>query len=101
MKGELNMRLRDLQKVIRDTYYHKDSRRGVDRTFIWLVEEVGELAEAVRKRDLREVREEISDLIAWTLSLANLLEVDVEEAMERYSKGCPKCGSIPCKCPEE
>ena len=94
------MSIRELQEVIRATYYHKDSKRGVDKTFVWLVEEVGELAEAVRKRDKEKLYEEISDVIAWTLSLANLLEVDVEEAMERYSKGCPKCGSIPCKCPE-
>ena len=94
------MTIKELQEVIRRTYYDKDSKRGPDLTFIWLVEEMGELAEAVRKRDREAVKREMSDLIAWTLSLANLLDIDVEEAMERYANGCPKCGSIPCKCEE-
>ncbi len=95
------MELRKWQEIIRETYYQKDRRRGVDLTFIWLVEELGEVAEALRKRDKEKLKEELSDLLAWTMSLANLLDIDLEEAMDRYRNGCPKCGRIPCVCGEE
>ncbi len=95
------MELRKWQEIIRKTYYQKDKRRGVDLTFIWLVEELGEVAEALRKRDKEKLKEELSDLLAWTMSLANLLDIDLEEAMDRYRNGCPKCGRIPCVCGEE
>lgn len=83
---------------MRDTYRERDSRRGVDAAFRWLTEEVGELARAIRKGDRENIELEFSDVLAWTASLANLLDVDLEAAVERYSKGCPKCSASPCRC---
>lgn len=95
------MEIKDFQKLIRDIYYEKDSKRGLLGTFRWFVEEVGELARALRKRENDNLREEFADVFAWLVSLANLLEVDIDEAArERYGAGCPKCGSVPCKCSE-
>ena len=84
---------------MRETYIERDRDRGVDATYRWLIEEVGELARAIRKTDHDNLVLEFSDVLAWTASLANLLDIDLDEAMERYVRGCPKCGSSPCRCP--
>ena len=93
------MHLEQLQAAVRRTYLERDAGRGVDATFRWLTEEVGELARAIRTGDRENLEHELSDVLAWTLSLANLLEVDLETAMARYAYGCPKCGAFPCECP--
>ena len=71
------------QKLIHERYYDRDSARGLHATFTWLVEEVGELANAILQMDLNNASEEIADVIAWTFSIANLLGIDVEEAVRR------------------
>ncbi|HEX6131547.1 MAG TPA: MazG nucleotide pyrophosphohydrolase domain-containing protein [Actinomycetota bacterium] len=81
------------------TYLERDAARGVDATFRWLTEEVGELARAIRTGDRANLEHEFGDVLAWTASLANLLGVDLEAAAGRYADGCPKCGSSPCRCP--
>jgi NTP pyrophosphatase (non-canonical NTP hydrolase) len=93
------MDLATLQSMIAQTYVDRDRARGVDATFRWLTEEVGELAKALRTGDRPNLQHEFSDVLAWLLSLANLVEVDMPTAMDRYSRGCPKCGSSPCVCP--
>jgi NTP pyrophosphatase (non-canonical NTP hydrolase) len=92
------MDLGALQEQIRETYLSRDRQRGVDGTFRWLTEEVGELARAIRKGDRADLELEFSDVLAWTLSLANLLDVDVEQVAGRYADGCPKCTASPCRC---
>ncbi len=94
------MEIKDFQKVIKDTYLEKDSKRGLEGTFRWFIEEVGELARALRKGDRENLYEEFSDVLAWLFSLANLANVDMERAAERYKDGCPKCGNKPCTCDE-
>jgi NTP pyrophosphatase (non-canonical NTP hydrolase) len=82
--------LREAQRLIRDKYFERDSARGVYATFTWLVEEVGEVADSLLKMDMRGLREEVADVFAWLLSLANLLGIDVEEAfMEKYGVRTP------------
>ncbi|NPA47665.1 MAG: nucleotide pyrophosphohydrolase [Thermococci archaeon] len=96
------MEVREFQEMIREIYFHKDSRRGVERTFLWFVEEVGELSEAIRKRDREAMEEEFADVLAWLASLANLLDVDLEEAArKKYPGVCPRCGKKPCECEEK
>jgi NTP pyrophosphatase (non-canonical NTP hydrolase) len=85
--------------VIRDTYLARDRTRGVDATFRWFTEEVGELARAIRKDDRANLELEFSDALAWLVSLANLTDVDLETVCARYASGCPKCGAVPCACP--
>jgi NTP pyrophosphatase (non-canonical NTP hydrolase) len=92
------MELGTLQDRIRATYLDRDRSRGVDGTFRWLTEEVGELARAIRKGDRENLEVEFSDVLAWTISLANLLDVDLEHVARRYADGCPKCGGTPCRC---
>lgn len=95
--------IREFQKLIEEIYFERDSRRGVEGTFVWFVEEVGELAKEVKrwqlgKGDKTRLMEEFSDVFAWLTTLASLLGVDMEEAAQRYARGCPKCGSKPCRC---
>jgi NTP pyrophosphatase (non-canonical NTP hydrolase) len=90
--------IRELQDVIRRTYLERDEGRGVDGTFRWLVEEVGELARALRRGDPGELTHEAGDALAWLASVANLAGIDLEEAAGRYARGCPRCGSTPCAC---
>ncbi len=94
------MTMREYQKLISDIYFEKDLRRGIAKTFNWLVEEIGELARAIRKNDRQAMKEEIADTLAWLLSVASILEIDAETTMEKYKNGCPKCKKIPCRCKE-
>lgn len=93
------MDLSDFQRTIAATYLTRDRQRGPDATFRWLTEEVGELARAIRTGDRANLELEFSDVLAWVVSLANLLEVDLARAAGRYAAGCPKCGASPCVCP--
>ncbi|MDR7420538.1 MAG: MazG nucleotide pyrophosphohydrolase domain-containing protein [Armatimonadota bacterium] len=92
------MTLREFQQVIDATYGSRDRARGMDATFRWLVEEIGELARAIRDREPHRLTEEIGDVLAWTVTVASLCGVDVERAAGRYAFGCPKCGVSPCAC---
>ncbi len=79
----MTLTFRCFQEFIRKKYYDRDSARGLHATFTWLVEEVGELANAILNMDLNNASEEIADVIAWTFSIANLLGIDVEDAVMR------------------
>ncbi len=94
------MRISGFQRQIEALYLERDRERGIEASFNWLVEEVGELAKELRRepRDPRRLMEETSDVLAWLSTLASLLEVDLEEAARRYAGGCPKCAVCPCAC---
>lgn len=95
------MNLGEFQRRIAALYLEKDRRRGVEPTFLWLMEEVGELAEAVRRRERDALAEEMADVFAWLTSVANLLDVDLEAAvLAKYPATCKRCGAAPCACPE-
>ncbi len=60
-----SINLSDFQQLIRDMYYEKDVARGVEGTFMWLMEEVGELASALRSGNDREnLAAEFADVLA-------------------------------------
>lgn len=95
------MSVRDVQRQIAEIYLEKDRRRGVEPTFLWLMEEVGELAEAVRRKERAGIEEEMADVLAWLVSLANLHDVDLQAAFERkYPERCERCDAKPCACPD-
>ena len=95
------MTVHEFQKLIERIYYDQDAARGVEGTFVWFAEEVGELAKEIRRdpRQAQRLREEFADVFAWLATLANLLGIDLQEAAEIYAGGCPKCRSTPCGCP--
>ncbi len=94
-----SLTLRDFQQLIRDMYMEKDVERGVDGTFMWLMEEVGELASALREGTPEELRGEFADVLAWLTTIANVVGVDLTEALqEKYGSGCPGCRQLVCNC---
>jgi NTP pyrophosphatase (non-canonical NTP hydrolase) len=103
--------LAGFQRHIEAVYGARDAARGVDGTFVWFVEEVGELARALKRRDpssdsavsslaASNLREEFADVLAWLSTLASLVGVDLEQAAGKYARGCPRCRGTPCRCPE-
>ena len=90
------MEISSFQQVVRDTYFERDAERGVDGTFRWFTEEVGEVAGALRGKG--DLVHELGDVLAWLSSLASIVGVSLEEAAERYANGCPRCGDKPCTC---
>jgi len=90
--------LADLQAVIEATFGAQDRARGLPSSVAWLTEEVGELAQAIRKGTRDEQVHELGDVIAWVTSIANQLGIPLDEALERYRTGCPRCGASPCSC---
>ena len=92
--------LADFQSLIKKMYYEKDVARGVEGTFMWLMEEVGELASALRSGTPKETALEFADVLAWLITIANVAQVDLTAAvMEKYGSGCPGCGRFICTCP--
>ncbi|MEK7426226.1 MAG: MazG nucleotide pyrophosphohydrolase domain-containing protein [Actinomycetota bacterium] len=93
------MDIAQLQQTIERTFGDRDRARGVPASVAWLAEEVGELAQAVRKGTPEQQRVEFADVLAWVASLANQMDVDLSEAVKRYADGCPHCHAVPCACP--
>lgn len=98
--ADSNLTFSDLQAKIKEMYYEKDVQRGIDGTFMWLMEEVGELAAALRQGSHQDKCEEFADVIAWLATIANVAGVDLGAALqEKYGTGCPGCGKLVCDCP--
>lgn len=81
------MRIREFQELISRTYEKRDRQRGTPATFMWFIEEVGELATALAGSDQQNKSEEFADVMAWLCTLANINDVDLEEACEKYTSG--------------
>ena len=97
--------LTDMQSLIETMYGTKDEARGVSGTFMWLMEEVGELAASLREEEGRdgpasdELASEFADVLAWLATIANVANVDLQAAfLRKYSAGCPGCGDMVCSC---
>jgi NTP pyrophosphatase (non-canonical NTP hydrolase) len=96
------MELGDFQQLIEKMYSHKDRERGSAGTFLWLVEEIGELASAIGEGNEKDKAEEFADVLAWIATLANVEGINLTEALEaKYGKGCPGCGRYICSCNEK
>jgi NTP pyrophosphatase (non-canonical NTP hydrolase) len=94
------MDLRRFQDDIARTYGAKDNARGTSGTFMYFMEEVGELAEALREPATHDLPGEFADCLAWLTSLAALAGVDLAAAAQaKYGGGCCRhCGESPCRC---
>ncbi|MGO8690261.1 MAG: MazG nucleotide pyrophosphohydrolase domain-containing protein [Thermoguttaceae bacterium] len=93
--------LAEFQELIRKMYLEKDLARGIDGTFMWLMEEIGELATALRNGTHEERSGEFADVLAWLATIANVAGIDLTAAItEKYGSGCPGCGRLVCTCPD-
>ena len=103
--------IEQFQNLIRKMYFDKDDARGISATFMWLTEEIGELATALRETEhlagqllespsselrskhnavKRNLEEEFADVFAWLATIANVAEVDLSSALfQKYGAGCP------------
>ena len=79
------MRIGEFQKLISEKYGKRDRERGTPATFMWFIEEVGELATALASNDEKNKEEEFADLLAWLCTLANINDVDLEKACRKYT----------------
>jgi len=80
------MEIRAFQQLINEKYGKRDRQRGTPATYMWFVEEVGELATALQGADRRNKEEEFADVLAWLCTLANINDVDLEKACEKYTR---------------
>ena len=88
-----------LQRRIAELYGAKDRARGDAATFLWLAEEFGELATALRAGTPEELAAEMADVLAWLVTLANIRGIDLEAAAwQKYGRACPGCDAAPCRC---
>jgi NTP pyrophosphatase (non-canonical NTP hydrolase) len=93
------MEIRDFQALIEKMYSDKDRARGTPATFLWLMEEIGELATALREGTQDEKNGEFADVVAWLVTLANINDIDLTAALQaKYGKGCPGCRKLVCIC---
>ena len=92
------MEIAAFQQLMRATYGERDRARGTATSLAWLLEEAGELAQAIRKGTEAEQLHELGDVLAWLASLADQLGLSLEDAAARYAGGCPRCGAVPCTC---
>lgn len=93
------MKLGELQELIEKMYSAKDRERGSAATFLWLSEEIGELAAALREGTQAQKESEFADVLAWLVTLANINGVDLSSTMmSKYGSGCPGCGEYVCIC---
>ena len=95
------MILREFQKNIDSIFGDRDKRRGISKSFNHLVEEIGELSQAMRKNDRDKIEKEFSDVFAWLMTCANLVDIDIENAAGRFFGKCPRCLSEKCICTEK
>ena len=86
--------LRAFQQLIRDRYFATDNARGVPGTFMWLIEEVGELATSLHEcgpgqsptpEQRKNLEEEFADVLAWLTTLANINGVRIADALVKYT----------------
>ena len=81
------MQISEFQQLILDKYGSRDRQRGTSATFMWFVEEVGELATALAEdtASLQQRESEFADVFAWLCTLANINGVDIDKAcLDKY-----------------
>ncbi len=79
------MNISEFQRLISKKYEKRDRQRGIPATFMWFIEEVGELATALASNDPKNKEEEFADVLAWLCTLANISDVDLEKACTKYT----------------
>jgi len=81
------MHISEFQHLILEKYGKRDRQRGTPATFMWFIEEVGELATALAGNDKKNKQDEFADVFAWLCTLANINDIDLEKACKKYTSG--------------
>ena len=85
------MEISEFQRLMYELYAHNDRKRGGKATMLWLVEEIGELAEAIRREEPENIEEELADCFAWIGALANPTCEPRRSFLKKYPGICPTC----------
>ena len=80
------MHISEFQQLISKKYEKRDRQRGTPATFMWFIEEVGELASALASDDRKNKEQEFADVFAWLCTLANITGVSLEKACRKYTE---------------
>ena len=80
------MRISEFQQFISDRFEQRDRQRGTPATFMWFIEEIGELATALASDDKENKAEEFADVLAWLCTLANINDIDLQKTCEQYCR---------------
>jgi len=99
LKGEIPMTIHELQKWVYDDW-HKRSKvmPSVELQLLYIMEELGEVAEAIRKASGSKTRKqaevdlgsELADLLVSITTLANHFEVDIEKEITLFQSRLAK-----------
>jgi NTP pyrophosphatase (non-canonical NTP hydrolase) len=94
------MDIEEAQDLIRRIYLERDKERGMERTLLRTFQELAELSDAISKElPLKDIEDEVADVFAWVISIANLLDMDLGEVLlEKYNNACSRCRKVPCEC---
>lgn len=56
----------------------------INNSLIWMTEELGEVISAIRKgHDKDDICGEIGDLFAWVISICNILDINLQDAINK------------------
>ncbi|MFW9848835.1 MAG: MazG nucleotide pyrophosphohydrolase domain-containing protein [Candidatus Thorarchaeota archaeon] len=96
------MKIDEAQNIIREIYLDRDKERGIERTILRTFQELAELSDAISKdQTLKKIEDEVADVFAWVISIANLLDISLGKALlSKYNYVCSRCKSSPCTCSE-
>ena len=78
------MEISVLQEIVKERYFKVDNERGIYHTALWFHEEVGELSSAIARGDTENAKEEFADVLMWLLTLANIMDINMEDAIAAY-----------------
>ncbi len=87
------MDLKQLQQKIADDWSNRSSHQpDLSQQILYIIEEFGEVAEAIRKQNGLKTRKaaqtdigsEFADLVISILTLANTMEVDVDDEVKKF-----------------
>ena len=84
------MEFGEMLEKIAQKYLERDKKSGKLFLLSVLVEEVGELSEAIRKGEVEAIEEELADVAFMVFCIANLFGVNIENRLvEKYLVGDP------------
>jgi NTP pyrophosphatase (non-canonical NTP hydrolase) len=94
------MKIEEAQELIREIYLERDRERGVERILLRTFQELAELSDKIhREKPMKDIEEEVADVFAWLISIANLLDVNLGDALvSKYDNRCSRCKMKPCEC---
>ena len=84
----MGLTIKKMQKYLKEKYKRTkpEDMKNTQRYFLKLIEEVGELAEVIRKEQRMEgnnikgtIEEELSDVLYYVLMIANTYDIDLED----------------------